>query len=83
MTGSSPQESAFAIFRGTPKRRPDEPVSWETERRLIEVLVAGVRVETVEEATGKRARITVSYCFSQPDHPMPVVLSQEYGQPAG
>jgi hypothetical protein len=27
----------------------DEPVSWELKRRLVEVLVAGVRIDTVVE----------------------------------
>lgn len=60
------------------RKRLDEPVSWELKRRLIEVLVAGVRVETVEECGVKQARTTVTYRFSQPDQPMPLVLPQSY-----
>jgi transcriptional regulator with XRE-family HTH domain len=60
------------------RKRLDEPVSWEMKRRLIEVLVAGVRVETVEECGVKQSKITVTYRFSQPDQPMPVVLPQSY-----
>jgi len=45
---------------------------------LIEVLVAGVRVDTVEEGGVKQTRTTVTYRFSQPDQPMPLVLPQSY-----
>jgi site-specific DNA recombinase len=60
------------------RKRLDQPVSWEQKRRLIEVLVAGVRVDTVEESGVKQTRITVTYRFSQPDQPMPLVLPQSY-----
>ena len=39
------------------------------KRRLIEILVAGVRVDTVEECGVKQTRTTVTYRFSQPDQP--------------
>ena len=60
------------------RERLDEPISWELKRRLIEVLVAGIRVDTVESCGVKESRITVTYRFSQPDQPMPVVLPQAY-----
>ena len=60
------------------RKRLDEPVSWELKRRLIEVLVAGVRVDTVEECGVKQTKTTVTYRFSQPDQPMPLVLPQSY-----
>jgi DNA-binding XRE family transcriptional regulator len=60
------------------RKRLDELVSWEQKRRLIEVLVAGVRVDTVEECGVKQSKITVTYRFSQPDQPMPLVLPQSY-----
>jgi transcriptional regulator with XRE-family HTH domain len=60
------------------RTRLDEPVSWEMKRRLIEVLVAGVRVETVEECGVKQTKTTVTYRFSQPDQLMPLVLPQSY-----
>ena len=60
------------------RKRLDEPVSWEQKRRLIEVLVAGVRVDTVECCGVKQTKITVTYRFSQPDQPMPLVLPQSY-----
>jgi len=61
------------------RKRLDEPLSWELKRQLIEVLVAGIRVETVEEFGVKQSKTTVSYRFCQPDQPMPVVLPQCYG----
>jgi site-specific DNA recombinase len=61
------------------RTRLDEPLSWELKRQVIEVLVAGIRVETVEECGVKQSRVTVSYRFSQPDQPLPVVLPQSYG----
>ena len=49
------------------------------KRRLVEVLVAGVSVETVEEDGATQARITVAYRFSEPDQPMALALPQAYG----
>jgi len=69
--------SAQALLKSL-RKRLDEPVSWELKRRLIEVLVAGVRVDTFEEGGVKQTRTTVTYRFSQPDQPMPVVLPQSY-----
>jgi transcriptional regulator with XRE-family HTH domain len=60
------------------RKRLDEPVSWEQKRRLIEVLVDGVRVDTVEECGVKQNRITVTYRFSQPGQAMPLALPQSY-----
>jgi site-specific DNA recombinase len=60
------------------RKRLDEPISWELKRRLVEVLVQGIRVETVEENGVKQARTTVTYRFSQPEQVMPLVLSQSY-----
>jgi transcriptional regulator with XRE-family HTH domain len=62
----------------TLRKRLDEPLSWEVKRRLIEVLVAGVRVDTVEAEGVKQSSITVTYRFSKPDQPMPLVLPQSY-----
>jgi transcriptional regulator with XRE-family HTH domain len=60
------------------RKRLDQPVSWEQKRRLIEVIVGGVRVDTVEEGGVKQNRITVTYRFSEPDQPMPLALPQSY-----
>jgi site-specific DNA recombinase len=61
------------------RKRLDEPVSWEIKRRLIEVLVAGIKVDTVEECGVKQSNIAVTYRFSEPDMPLPIVLTQSYG----
>ncbi len=45
---------------------------------MIEVLVAGARIDTVEEFGVVRPKVTVTYRFSQPDQPMPLVLPQMY-----
>jgi len=63
-------------------KRLDEPISWELKRHLVEVLMAGVRVETVECWGVKQSRITVTYRFSQPDQSM-LVLSQSYSPNLG
>jgi transcriptional regulator with XRE-family HTH domain len=60
------------------RKRLDGPISFEQKRRLIEILVAGIRVDTVEDCGVKRAEITVMYRFSQPDEQMPVMLPQSY-----
>ena len=60
------------------RKRLDQPVSWEQKRRLIEVLVGGVQVDTVEECGVKQNRITVTYRFSQPGEAMPLALPQSY-----
>jgi site-specific DNA recombinase len=69
--------SAQALL-ATLRKRLDETVSWELKRRLIEVLVAGVRVDTVETCGVNQSEITVTYRFSQPDQPMPLALPQSY-----
>jgi site-specific DNA recombinase len=70
-------DSAQALLASL-RKRLDEPVSWEQKRRLIEVLVAGVRVDTIEECGVKQNRITVTYRFSQPDEALPLALPQSY-----
>jgi len=75
--GGATISSAQALLERLGKRL-DEPVSWEHKRRLIEVLVAGVRVDTVEDCGVKQNKITVTYRFSQPDQPQPLVLPQSY-----
>jgi site-specific DNA recombinase len=69
--------SAEALLRKL-RKRLDEPLSWEIKRRLIEPLVAGVKIDTVEECGVKQSKITVMYRFSEPDQPMPIVLPQSY-----
>jgi transcriptional regulator with XRE-family HTH domain len=61
------------------RRRLDEPICWELKRRIIEVLVAGGRVDTVECWGVKQGNITVTYRFSPTDQALPLVLPQSYG----
>ncbi len=56
------------------RKRLDEPFGYVQKRRLIEALVAGVRVETEEECGVKQSKVTVTYRFSQPDQPMPLTM---------
>jgi hypothetical protein len=60
------------------RRRLDEPISWELKRRLVEVLVTAIRVDTFEEHGVKQTKTTVTYRFSQPDQAMPLVLPQSH-----
>jgi len=60
------------------RKRLDQPVSWELKRKLVEVIVAGVRVDTVEEDGVKQAKITVTYRFNEPGQALPLVLPQNY-----
>jgi site-specific DNA recombinase len=59
------------------RERLDRPVSWEQKRQLIETLVAGIQVETVEVCGVKQAKIIVTYRFSQPDEAR-ILLPQSY-----
>ena len=70
-------DSAQALL-GQLRKRLDEPVSWEQKRRLVEVLVAGIGVDTVENCGVKQSKVTVTYRFSQPDQPLPLVMPQAY-----
>ena len=60
------------------RKRLDQSVSWELKRKLVEVLVAGVHVDTVEEAGVKQSKITVTYRFNEPRRGLPLVLPQNY-----
>ena len=60
------------------RQRLDQPVSWELKRKLMEVLVAGIRVETVEEDGVKQGKITVSYRFNEPGQGLSLVLPHNY-----
>jgi hypothetical protein len=44
--------------------RLDQPISWECKRQLIEALVGGVRVETIETEGKREAIVTVTYRFA-------------------
>ena len=60
------------------RKRLDEPICWDLKRRVIEVLVAGGRVDTVECWRVKQCDITVTYRFSPPDQRTPLILRQSY-----
>ena len=60
------------------RKRLDQPVSWELKRQLIEVLVAGIEVETIEVCSVRQARTTVTYRFSLPEEPARVLLPTAY-----
>ena len=45
----------------------DEPLTWELKRQLVETLVEGIEVETVESNGKKEAIIHVSYRFGSPE----------------
>jgi site-specific DNA recombinase len=60
------------------RQRLDQPISFDQKRRLIEILVAGIQVDTVEICGVKQAEVTVTYRFSEPDRPAPVILPHSY-----
>ena len=72
-TVSSAQE-LLAVLR----KRLDAPISWEVKRRIVEVLVAGIRIDTFEDCGVKQAKTTVTYRFSQPEQAMALMLSESY-----
>jgi len=46
------------------RERLDRPLSWECKRQLIEVLVGGIRVDTIDEDGKRSAIVTVTYRFA-------------------
>ena len=48
-------------------QRPDQPLTWELKRRLVESLVEGIRIETVGAGAERDSHVTVTYRFSVPD----------------
>ena len=44
-------------------RRLDEPLTWEVQRQLVELLVEAVRVDTIETNGKRRSQVTVTYRF--------------------
>lgn len=63
---------------GELRRRLDGPVEWEVKRRLVEILVGEIHVETIDDAYGIRANTIVHYRFAQPGQPLPVTLPRTY-----
>jgi transcriptional regulator with XRE-family HTH domain len=60
------------------RKRLDGPLAYEQKRRITEILVAGIQVDTVETCGVKQAEVTVTYRFSQPDEPTTLLLPQSY-----
>jgi len=60
------------------RKRLDSPISWELKRRLVEILVAGIRVDTTEVCGVKQTETTVTYRFAQPGEAMPLLLPKSY-----
>lgn len=58
-------DSAEALLREL-NGRLDGPVTWEVKRELVETLVDGIRVDTVEKDGRKEAIVHVTYCFDPP-----------------
>jgi len=47
-------------------RRLDEPLTWELQRKLVELLVDEVRVDTIEPGGKRDSRVRVTYRFDVP-----------------
>ena len=60
------------------RKRLDGPVSWEVKRQLIEVLVGGITIATLEEHGVAQPKVTVRYRFDRPNELERVVPPQEY-----
>lgn len=60
------------------RERLDKPVSWECKRQLVEVLVAGIVVDTIEAHGVVQPKVTITYNFDQPNQLERVVPPQEY-----
>ena len=43
----------------------DAPLTWDVKRRLVETLVEGIRVDTVDHDGAQAAVVTMTYCFSR------------------
>jgi site-specific DNA recombinase len=57
--------SAEALLRKLHSALDQNP-TWETKRQIVELLVSGIRVDTLEEDGVKRARVNVTYRFDPP-----------------
>ena len=60
------------------RERLDGLVSWECKRQLIEVLVSGIRVETVETCGVVQPKVTITYRFDQANQLERPVPPEEY-----
>jgi len=55
-------ESTAELLRDL-NRRLDEPLTWELQRQLVELLVEEVRVDTIDPDGKRESRVTVTYRF--------------------
>jgi transcriptional regulator with XRE-family HTH domain len=67
-------ESLLAALR----KRLDQPVSPEMKRRIVEALVEGIQANTIERWGVQESEITITYRFSQPSEPAPLVLPRSH-----
>ncbi|MBL8238352.1 MAG: recombinase family protein [Bryobacterales bacterium] len=63
------------------RERLDGPIEWEIKRRLVEILVGGIEVETIDGETGVMTNTVVHYRFGQPGTALPVTLPRCYFGP--
>ncbi len=70
-------QSAEALLE-TLRKRLAGPVPYELKRRIVEILVEKVEANTVERWGVDQSEITISYRFSQPDEPAPLVLPRSH-----
>ncbi len=55
-------ESTEALLKRL-RKRLDEPLTWERKRQLVELLVAGIRIETIRDKAKPENVVTVTYRF--------------------
>jgi site-specific DNA recombinase len=67
-------ESLLAALR----KRLDQPISPEMRRKIVEALVESVQANTLERWGVQETEITVTYRFSQPSEPAPLVLPRSH-----
>ena len=54
------------------------PIPYELKRRIVEILVEKVEANTITRWGVEQSEITISYRFSQPDEPAPLVLPRSH-----
>lgn len=63
---------------GMLRKRLDGSVPADLKRRIVEILVERVEANVVERWGIQQSEITISYRFSQPDEPAPLVLPRSH-----
>ncbi len=67
-----------ASLLATLRKRLDGPISLDMKRRIVEVLVEKIEANTVEKWGVQQSEITITYRFSQPNEPVPLVLPRAH-----